>query len=131
MQAANIKTSIKIGIAAALSIILFEVSNLMLVYKYFKFDYYISAVAVVFLVAGFLVSQYKSSPKSKLTQTPQKILTNKEIEILQLIAQGKSNKEIACVNFIELSTVKTHINNIYCKLEVKNRKEAVARYQSS
>jgi DNA-binding CsgD family transcriptional regulator/general stress protein CsbA len=131
MQAANIKTSIKIGIAAALSIILFEVSNLMLVYKYFKFDYYIGAVAVVFLVAGFLVSKYKSSPKFKLTKTPQTVLTNKEIEILQLIAQGKSNKEIACVNFIELSTVKTHINNIYGKLEVKNRKEAVARYQSS
>ena len=124
-----IGNSIKIGIAAALAIILFQVSNLMLVYKYFKFDYYITAVAVVFLVVGFFVSRYQTNKTAK-SKSPQELLTLKEIEILQLIAEGKSNKEIADVNFVELSTVKTHINNIYAKLEVKSRKEAVARYQS-
>ena len=125
-----ITKSIQIGIAAALAIILFQVSNIMLVYKYFKFDYYITAVAVVFLIAGFFVSRYRSTPKSAVSKQPQDVLTNKEIDILQLIAEGKSNKEIADVNFIELSTVKTHINNIYSKLDVKSRREAVARYQS-
>jgi len=125
-----IAKSIQIGIAAALAIILFQVSNLMLVYKYFKFDYYITAVAIVFLVAGFFVSRYRLASKSTTTKTPQNVLTNKEIEILQLIAEGKSNKEIADLNFIELSTVKTHINNIYSKLEVKSRREAVARFES-
>src|ERR1700759_3080713 len=125
-----IAKSIQIGIAAALAIILFQVSNLMLVYKYFKFDYYITAVAIVFLFAGFFVSRHKSATKIVDAKIPHELLTNKEIEILQLIAQGKSNKEIADVNFIELSTVKTHINNIYSKLEVKNRREAVSRYQS-
>src|ERR1700759_5384643 len=101
-----ITKSIQIGIAAALAIILFQVSNIMLVYKYFKFDYYITAVAVVFLIAGFFVSRYRSTPKSAVSKQPQDVLTNKEIDILQLIAEGKSNKEIADLNFIELSTVK-------------------------
>jgi DNA-binding CsgD family transcriptional regulator len=50
-------------------------------------------------------------------------LTKKEKEILDLILADKSNKEIAATLFIELSTVKTHINKIYSKLEVKSRKE--------
>lgn len=54
----------------------------------------------------------------------QEMLTQKESEILQLIGQGKSNKEIASELYVELSTVKTHINKIYTKLNVKNRREA-------
>ncbi|MFK8008465.1 MAG: response regulator transcription factor [Saprospiraceae bacterium] len=52
------------------------------------------------------------------------LLTQKEKEILQLISQGKSNKEIANTLFVELSTVKTHINKIYSKIGASNRKEA-------
>ena len=55
-----------------------------------------------------------------------KQLTRKEKEILKLISLGKSNKEIASELFVELSTVKTHINKIYSKLNVKNREEAAA-----
>lgn len=56
-------------------------------------------------------------------------LTSKQQEILQLLADGKTNKEIAQKLFIELSTVKTHINNIYRQLGVVSRKEAVAYFQ--
>lgn len=52
-------------------------------------------------------------------------LTNQEIKILQLIQKGKSNKEIASELYIELSTVKSHINKLYSKLNIKNRKEAM------
>lgn len=52
-------------------------------------------------------------------------LTSKEQEIFDLILAGKSNKEIASALFIEVSTVKTHINKIYGKLNVKSRKEAI------
>ncbi len=51
-------------------------------------------------------------------------LTQKELEIFNLIAEGKSNKEIASSLFVELSTIKTHINKLYSKLGVSNRKEA-------
>lgn len=51
-------------------------------------------------------------------------LTPKEAEIFEMIAKGLSNKEIASALFIELSTVKTHINKLYGKLGVNNRREA-------
>lgn len=51
-------------------------------------------------------------------------LTNREREVLQLIAQGKSNQEIADELFITLKTVKTHVSNILEKLEVEDRTQA-------
>ncbi|SFE40584.1 response regulator transcription factor [Thermoflexibacter ruber] len=55
------------------------------------------------------------------------LLSPREIEVLVLIKEGLSNKEIAEKLFISLSTVKTHINNIYKILEVKNRREAIEK----
>jgi LuxR family maltose regulon positive regulatory protein len=54
-------------------------------------------------------------------------LSPREVEVLQLVAQGLSNREIAARLFIALSTVKGHTSNIYGKLEVTNRTAAVAR----
>ncbi|MCY1722521.1 helix-turn-helix transcriptional regulator [Prolixibacteraceae bacterium Z1-6] len=56
-------------------------------------------------------------------------LTVKEQEILKLLAEGKTNKEIAQELYVELSTVKTHINSIYKQLQLANRKEAVDYYK--
>ena len=61
----------------------------------------------------------------KKEQTFDSKLTAKEQEILRLIATGKSNKEIANALFVEVSTVKSHINKIYAKLKVKNRREVM------
>ncbi len=54
-------------------------------------------------------------------------LTPRELEVLQLIVQGLSNREIGERLFIALSTVKGHTQNIYGKLQVHRRTEAVAR----
>ena len=62
--------------------------------------------------------------KKILTTEP---LSDREREILELISAGLSNREIADRLFIALSTVKTHINNIYSKLDVKSRTKALAR----
>ncbi|GMQ72442.1 response regulator transcription factor [Tetragenococcus halophilus] len=51
-------------------------------------------------------------------------LTIREKEVLMLIAQGKSNQEIASELFITLKTVKTHVSNILAKLEVEDRTQA-------
>ncbi|MGX7199946.1 response regulator [Enterococcus nangangensis] len=51
-------------------------------------------------------------------------LTNREREILLLIAKGRSNQEIADELFITLKTVKTHVSNILAKLEVEDRTQA-------
>ena len=130
MNSLTIKTSVKIGIATALAIILFQVSNIFLVYKYFKFDYYLTAIAILFLIAGYLISRYQQPAEANDTK-PDKLseLSGRELSILKMIVEGKSNKEIATTSFIEVSTVKTHINNIYAKLGLQNRREAVARYR--
>lgn len=57
------------------------------------------------------------------------LLSSREIEVLKLISAGKSNKEIASTLYVALSTVKTHINNIYKILEVKNRREVLEKLQ--
>jgi LuxR family maltose regulon positive regulatory protein len=54
-------------------------------------------------------------------------LTPREIEVLQLVAEGLSNREIARRLSISLSTVKRHNANIYGKLSVNNRTQAVSR----
>lgn len=65
------------------------------------------------------ISEKPSGPENKLNE-----LSVKQKEVFDLIIQGKSNKEIISELVIELSTLKTHINQIYKKLEIKNRREA-------
>jgi LuxR family maltose regulon positive regulatory protein len=54
-------------------------------------------------------------------------LTSREVEILRLIAIGLTNKEIAEQAFVSLNTIKTHIRNIYGKLGVIHREQAILR----
>ena len=54
-------------------------------------------------------------------------LSEREMEVLTLLASGKTNAEVADALFISVGTVKSHSANIYRKLEAKNRTEAVAR----
>ncbi|MBK8901191.1 MAG: tetratricopeptide repeat protein [Anaerolineaceae bacterium] len=56
-------------------------------------------------------------------------LSDRELEVLQLIAAGLKNREIAEELFVALSTVKTHVNNLYGKLGVSSRVQAVSRAQ--
>jgi LuxR family transcriptional regulator, maltose regulon positive regulatory protein len=63
-------------------------------------------------------------------KTHTKLLSSREQEILTLIASGKSNIEIGELLYIGLGTVKWHINNIFSKLEVKNRFQAVEKAKS-
>ncbi|MGB6151511.1 MAG: helix-turn-helix transcriptional regulator [Pricia sp.] len=57
-------------------------------------------------------------------------LSRQERNIQNLILKGKTNKEIANELFISVSTVKTHITNIYSKLKVSNRRELLRRFQN-
>ncbi len=50
--------------------------------------------------------------------------TNAEARVLDYVARGKSNKEIAHVLFIEVSTVKTHLHNAFPKVGASNRTQA-------
>jgi ATP/maltotriose-dependent transcriptional regulator MalT len=58
-------------------------------------------------------------------------ITNRESEVLKLISKGYSNSEIAEKLYVSTNTVKTHIKNIYVKLDVKNRVEAIRKIDLS
>jgi two-component system response regulator DesR len=60
---------------------------------------------------------------------PKRLLTEREHEVLDLIAQGATNPEIAKQLFLSPHTVKEHTSPLYRKLEVRNRAEAVQRAQ--
>jgi LuxR family maltose regulon positive regulatory protein len=56
-------------------------------------------------------------------------LSERELEVLRLIAEGLSNAEIAQKLFVAVATVKVHARNIYDKLDVSSRTQAVAQAQ--
>ena len=54
-------------------------------------------------------------------------LTAKEAEVVSLLAQGSSNKQVALALFVSDATVKTHVQHIYAKLGVQNRHQVLTR----
>jgi DNA-binding NarL/FixJ family response regulator len=56
------------------------------------------------------------------------LLTRRELDVLRLLAEGKSNKAVASALVISDGTVKFHVNSILRKLHAANRAEAVSRY---
>ncbi|MGX6444762.1 response regulator [Neobacillus sp. K501] len=63
--------------------------------------------------------------RQKTNHLPHEDLTSREMEILLLMADGKTNQDIADELFIALKTVKTHVSNILSKLDVQDRTQAV------
>lgn len=72
-------------------------------------------------VAGKIMTKMRQDPDVALHEQ----LTGREMEILLLVAEGKTNQEIADQLFIALKTVKVHVSNILGKLEVQDRTQAV------
>ena len=73
------------------------------------------------------MSTSRSAPSDPFYEGGSERLSLRELEVLRLIASGKSNAEIARVLVIALSTVKSHTNSIFGKLNVTNRSEAIQR----
>ncbi|NKI30490.1 helix-turn-helix transcriptional regulator [Muricauda sp. DJ-13] len=71
------------------------------------------------LCLGYLTYYWRNGVRKSIPAE----LSKQEITVRNLILQGKSNKEIANELFISLSTVKSHITNLYAKLNVANRQE--------
>jgi len=98
-------------------------------------ELYLALVALLFTAMGIWVGRrltLGSRPPAAPFRENRKALdylgvTDRELELLQLLAQGCSNKEIARRASISTNTVKTHLSNLYGKLEVSRRMQAVRR----
>jgi len=113
-------------------------------YQYFVRDipleFYVGAIAVMFTALGIWAGLRLTRPKviREIVEAPvtfqlneinlQKLgLSRREYEVLELIAAGHSNQEIANKLFVSMSTVKTHVSNVLAKLDARRRTEAIAR----
>ena len=72
-----------------------------------------------------LLDEFKQMSRSDRAQVPSPRLTDRELEVLKLVAQGLNNREIAKRLFISENTVKNHVRNILEKLQLHSRMEAV------
>jgi DNA-binding NarL/FixJ family response regulator len=114
--------------------ILFQLSKYAVVSGGTKVEYVIAVIAVLFFGIGLHINRKKTnlSPPEKSIDA-QKIavlgISKREYEILEKIAKGLSNREIADALFISESTIKTHTSNLFVKLDVKRRTQAVQRAQ--
>ncbi|MDY8136417.1 helix-turn-helix transcriptional regulator [Aquimarina sp. 2201CG5-10] len=91
------------------------------------------AIISILLLSLFLnIFQFSKHRKKKKSSniSLEKKLTQQEQKILNLILADKTNKEIASSIFVSISTVKTHINNLYKKLNVSSRDEVKSLYNN-
>ena len=111
-----------------------------------SFEIYIGFIAAIFTALGIWLAVKLSKPKIETVVVEKEIyvqrnenfvldtslvaqleLSKRELEILNLLARGYSNQEIAAKLFVSVSTVKTHIQNLFEKLDVKRRIQAVEK----
>jgi DNA-binding NarL/FixJ family response regulator len=80
-------------------------------------------------ITGRVLSVYREAPGALAATSAGDpalaALTPRELEVLELIASGLTNDEIAAQLVLSLGTVKTHVNHIFFKLDLRNRAEAV------
>jgi DNA-binding CsgD family transcriptional regulator len=109
-------------------------------------DIYIGAIALFFTILGIWVASHIMKPKVEtlivekeiVVQQPETFalnttalqqlnLNSREYEVLQLLAKGHSNADIAADLFLSVSTIKTHVSNLYFKMDVKSRTQAITK----
>ena len=140
------KAIILYGISLALLLFLLRWLELRFIIFQHSFEIYIGFIAIIFTVLGIWLALKLSKPKIETVVIEKEVyldrneefvlntslifqleLSRREMEILGLLAQGHSNQEIATKLFISLSTAKTHIQNLFEKLDVKRRTQAVEK----
>jgi two-component system response regulator NreC len=76
-------------------------------------------------ITKLLVEEYVVEARRRGVEDSYDLLSTREKEILQLLASGKTNREIAELLFISVSTVETHRNNVFQKLHLHNLAELI------
>ncbi len=104
--------------------------------KDFSVEFYIGVVALMFTILGVWVGRRLTrkkivvvDPNFSLNESNLEKLgiSKRELEVLELIAQGMSNQEIADKLFVSPHTVKSHSSNLFVKLNARRRTEAIKK----
>ncbi len=133
---------------AGLALLLFLLKWLELRFIIFDhaFEVYMGAIAVIFTGLGIWLALKLTKPKVHTVVVEKEVYRNadnvfvfneaeaaslgiskRELEVLQLMAQGCSNNEIAEKLFVSLHTIKTHSSNLFEKMDVKRRTQAIEK----
>jgi NarL family two-component system response regulator LiaR len=124
------------GLSLAILIIVLRFFEYRLFVYDLSLEYYVGIVALFFTIlgiwAGLRLTRKKVivlSPDFKLDESALERLgiSKREKEVLELIAGGLSNQEIADKLFVSLNTIKTHSSNLFQKLNVSRRTQAIQR----
>jgi DNA-binding CsgD family transcriptional regulator len=140
------KATILYGISLAFLLFLLRWLELRYIIYDHAFEIYIGFIAVMFTALGIWLALKLSKPKIETVVLEKEVyitrnepfvlntsllsqleLSKRELEILNLMARGHSNEEIASKLFVSLSTVKTHNQNLFEKLNVKRRTQAIEK----
>lgn len=131
------------GGALALLLFLLRMLELHFVIIDHAFEVYIGAIAVIFTGLGIWLALKLAKPKVTTVVVEKEIyinnftlneaalnelnLSKREFEVLQLMAEGLSNQEIATRLFLSLPTIKTHAARLFEKMDVKRRTQAIEK----
>ncbi|MDB5005210.1 MAG: helix-turn-helix transcriptional regulator [Mucilaginibacter sp.] len=140
------KQIIVYGVALALLLFLLQWLELRFVIFDHAFEVYAGAIALIFTALGIWLAQKLIKPKVKTVVVEKQIfvdnnagfilnqdavdqlrISKRELEVLQLMADGLSNQEIAGRLFVSLNTIKTHSANLFEKLEAERRTQAIEK----
>ncbi len=140
------KTILIYGISLALLIVFLRLIEYELIILNNSFQFYAGSIALLFTILGIWLATKLIKPKTKIEVVEKKVFINqmqpfvinekalakteistRELEVLQLMAKGLSNQEIANTLFVSVSTIKTHISNVFFKLEASRRMQAVEK----
>jgi len=125
------------GLLVTALLVLFRVSSIYHLHNNTGNDLWIGIFSILFLIIGIILSrklfvktQVVVQPKATGINQDQLVkrgISKREAEILMLMHEGLSNRQIADKLFISENTIKKHISNIFQKLQVERRTEAVKK----
>ncbi|MFK2818565.1 response regulator transcription factor [Flavobacteriaceae sp. LMIT009] len=124
------RTILSFAVLILAILLLFQISKYSVISGDAKLEWVIGGIAIVFFFVGIFINK-KTVKKLEASKEidHKKIetleITKREYEVLQSIAEGLSNQEIAEKLFLSESTIKTHVSNILIKLDAKRRTQAV------
>lgn len=132
------RTILIYGLSLALLVFLLEYFEYRFFVRDLSTELFILFVGLLFTGLGIWVGKKLTAQKKILLapfeQNEKAIrylkISERELEVLELVAQGLSNKQISDKLFVSVNTTKTHLSHLYEKLEVKRRTQAVEKAKS-